>query len=135
MQQAATKGRAVIGIEARPGFFHAEPLQGEGTGQAAAVAATGIGDDDFGLGLGVAFAQRGQQRGMVALVQHVTGDDQFEAAKSVIRHCPFQVMEMRNAQVIEAATIALAKGTEAFAAERMNHGIRKALAGRAVDTI
>jgi molecular chaperone HscA len=30
---------------------------------------------------------------------------------------------------------ALAEGTEAFAAERMNHGIRKALAGRAVDTI
>jgi len=40
-----------------------------------------------------------------------------------------------DAQVIEAATTALAKGTEAFAAERMNHGIRKALAGRAVDTI
>jgi molecular chaperone HscA len=31
---------------------------------------------------------------------------------------------------IEAATEALAKGTEAFAAARMNDGIRKALAGK-----
>ena len=31
---------------------------------------------------------------------------------------------------IEAATDALAKGTEAFAAARMNDGIRKALAGK-----
>ncbi len=35
-----------------------------------------------------------------------------------------------DAAAIEAATEALAKGTEAFAARRMNHGIRQALAGR-----
>ena len=35
-----------------------------------------------------------------------------------------------DATAIEAATQALAKGTEAFAAERMNHGIQRALAGR-----
>ncbi len=40
-----------------------------------------------------------------------------------------------DAAVIEAATQALAKGTEAFAADRMNHGIQKALAGRNVETI
>ena len=37
--------------------------------------------------------------------------------------------------VIEAATQALAKGTEAFAAERMNNSIRKALSGKNVETI
>lgn len=36
---------------------------------------------------------------------------------------------------IEAATQALAKGTEAFAAQRMNRGIRQALAGRKVEEV
>ncbi|WP_372525815.1 Fe-S protein assembly chaperone HscA [Piscinibacter sp.] len=37
--------------------------------------------------------------------------------------------------VIDAAVEALAKGTEAFAAERMNRSIRQALAGRRVDEV
>jgi molecular chaperone HscA len=37
--------------------------------------------------------------------------------------------------VIDAAVEALAKGTEAFAAERMNRGIRAALAGKRVDQV
>ena len=37
--------------------------------------------------------------------------------------------------VIDAAVEALAKGTEAFAAERMNRGIRRALAGRRVEDV
>ncbi len=36
---------------------------------------------------------------------------------------------------VEAATQALAKGTDAFAAERMNHSIKRALAGRKVEDI
>ena len=36
---------------------------------------------------------------------------------------------------IEAATHALAEGTEQFAAERMNRGIRRALAGRSVEEV
>jgi len=36
---------------------------------------------------------------------------------------------------IDAAVEALAKGTEAFAAERMNRGIRQALAGRRVEEV
>ena len=38
-------------------------------------------------------------------------------------------------EALEAATKALADGTEAFAAERMNRGIRQALAGRQLDQI
>ena len=37
--------------------------------------------------------------------------------------------------VVEAAVQALAKGTEAFAAQRMNEGIRKALAGKNVEAL
>ena len=40
-----------------------------------------------------------------------------------------------DAAVVEAATKALADGTEAFAAERMNRGIARALSGRTVDSI
>jgi molecular chaperone HscA len=40
-----------------------------------------------------------------------------------------------DAGAIEAATKALADGTEAFAAERMNHGIQKALSGKNVEAI
>ena len=36
---------------------------------------------------------------------------------------------------IDTAVEALAKGTEAFAAERMNRGIRQALAGRRVEEV
>ena len=40
-----------------------------------------------------------------------------------------------DAQAIEDATEALAHGTEAFAAARMNHSIQQALAGKRVDTL
>ncbi|RYF82343.1 MAG: Fe-S protein assembly chaperone HscA [Comamonadaceae bacterium] len=40
-----------------------------------------------------------------------------------------------DAAVVEAATKALADGTEAFAAQRMNAGIAKALAGRQVESL
>ena len=40
-----------------------------------------------------------------------------------------------DATTIESATKALAGGTEAFAAERMNRGIQKALAGRNIEAV
>ncbi len=40
-----------------------------------------------------------------------------------------------DAAIVEAATSALAKGTEVFAARRMNRGIRQALAGKNVSTL
>ena len=42
---------------------------------------------------------------------------------------------LEDAARIEAATQALAKGTEAFAALRMNRGIQKALAGKNIATV
>ncbi|MDP3797464.1 MAG: Fe-S protein assembly chaperone HscA [Polaromonas sp.] len=40
-----------------------------------------------------------------------------------------------DAATIEAATQALAKGTESFAAQRMNRGIRQALAGKNIEAV
>ncbi|CAN5538222.1 Fe-S protein assembly chaperone HscA [soil metagenome] len=40
-----------------------------------------------------------------------------------------------DAKTIESATTALARGTESFAAERMNHSIQKALAGKNVEAL
>jgi molecular chaperone HscA len=40
-----------------------------------------------------------------------------------------------DADAIDAAVKALAEGTEAFAARRMNQGIRQALAGRSIDHV
>ena len=40
-----------------------------------------------------------------------------------------------DAAAVDAAVKALADGTEAFAAERMNRGIRQALTGRRVDEV
>ncbi len=45
------------------------------------------------------------------------------------------VESSQDAGALEAATDALAKGTEAFAARRMNQSIRQALAGRNVETL
>jgi molecular chaperone HscA len=45
------------------------------------------------------------------------------------------VRSLEDPALIEAATQALAKGTEAFAAMRMNRGIQKALAGKNIETI
>lgn len=46
-----------------------------------------------------------------------------------------QAVTSDDAAYVEAATQSLAKGTEAFAAERMNRGIRNALAGKNVQSI
>jgi molecular chaperone HscA len=42
---------------------------------------------------------------------------------------------LTDAALIEAATQGLARGTEAFAARRMNRGIQKALAGKSIETV
>ncbi len=46
-----------------------------------------------------------------------------------------EAKKLEDAVAIEAATEALAKGTEAFAAQRMNRGIQHALAGQNIENI
>jgi len=46
-----------------------------------------------------------------------------------------EAKKLEDAAIVEAATEALAKGTEAFAAQRMNRGIQNALSGQHIETI
>ena len=43
--------------------------------------------------------------------------------------------DIADAAIVEAAVKALADGTEAFAAERMNRGIARALSGRKLESL
>ena len=63
----------------------------------------------------------------------LTADDHtnIEALWNALQAC----RESTDHHAIDAAVEALAKGTEAFAAERMNRSIRVALAGRSIDQI
>ena len=45
------------------------------------------------------------------------------------------VQTEQDAKTLEDVTLALAKGTEAFAAERMNHSIQKALSGQNIQSL
>jgi len=66
------------------------------------------------------------------------GDLLHEAERSAIDGL-MSALEATRAQddaaAIDAATEALAKGTEAFAAQRMNRGIQQALAGKNIETV
>ena len=61
--------------------------------------------------------------------------DERAQVDSLINELRRQLAEGQEAAGIEAATEALAKGTEDFAARRMNQSIRQALAGRNVETL
>ena len=61
-------------------------------------------------------------------------DDEQTAVRSLITSVQANA-EGIDAAAIERAIEALAEGTEAFAAARMNQGIRQALAGRRVEDV
>jgi molecular chaperone HscA len=50
--------------------------------------------------------------------------------EDLMQHLRQAVQTEQDAKTLEDVTLALAKGTEAFAAERMNHSIQKALSGQ-----
>jgi molecular chaperone HscA len=71
-------------------------------------------------------------RAALAADGHLLDDD--DRAKALAEAAE-RMTRSDDAEAIEAATKALTQGTEAFAAARMNHGIRQALAGRKVEEI
>jgi molecular chaperone HscA len=114
----------------------------------------GLGDDDIARMLRDGFAEADADMSARALrearveaerMQLAThsalaadGDLLTEEERSDIQALVEQTLEAArqdNHHTIDAAVEALAKGTEAFAAMRMNRGIRQALAGRSVDEI
>ena len=58
-----------------------------------------------------------------------------DAIESLIGSLAETARTSESAAAIEAATDALAKGTEAFAALRMNQGIRQALSGKKLEEV
>ena len=64
----------------------------------------------------------------------LSASEQAEIA-TLMKQLETTTVQSDDAAVIEAATQALAKGTEGFAAERMNHSIQQALAGKNVEAL
>ncbi len=62
-------------------------------------------------------------------------DTERSAIDALMTAVQQQVAGSTDHHAIDAAVEVLAKGTEAFAAERMNRGIRRALAGRSIDAV
>lgn len=66
------------------------------------------------------------------------GDLLSEEERSHIKNLmaiTLEAKKLEDAAAVEAATEALAKGTEAFAAQRMNRGIQNALSGQHIESI
>ena len=66
---------------------------------------------------------------------HLLQADERSAIDALMATLQAAVQTEQDAQALEDFTQALAKGTEAFAAERMNHSIRKALAGQNIKAL
>ena len=65
----------------------------------------------------------------------VLATDERTAIDALMRALRAVLDAGEGAASVEAATAALAKGTEAFAAQRMNRGIRQALSGKNVSAL
>ncbi len=66
---------------------------------------------------------------------HLLLPEERQAIEALMASLRETAQASEDAAVVEAAVQALAKGTEAFAAERMNEGIRKALSGKNLESI
>ena len=65
----------------------------------------------------------------------VNGDVWYLIRKDGLYVSDSVTKKLEDAAAVEAATEALAKGTEAFAAQRMNRGIQNALSGQHIESI
>ena len=65
---------------------------------------------------------------------HLLSQEEQLRIEALIIHAT-QSKTLEDPAAIEQATDALAKGTEHFAANRMNEGIRQALAGKTIESI
>jgi molecular chaperone HscA len=97
----------------------------------------GLGDEEIARMLEESFAHADEDmatRSALAADGQLLDDDERMAIEALVDRSVI-VARGDDAAAVEAATQALAAGTEAFAAARMNEGIRRALAGRAIDQI
>ena len=66
---------------------------------------------------------------------HLLSQDERAAIDALMDALQQAIATESNAKALEDQTLALAKGTEAFAAERMNQSIQKALAGQSIQNV
>jgi len=66
---------------------------------------------------------------------HLLSQDERAAIDALMDALQQAIATEINAKALEDQTLALAKGTEAFAAERMNQSIQKALAGQSIQNV
>jgi molecular chaperone HscA len=66
---------------------------------------------------------------------HLLSEQDRSAIEDLMAALQAMILTEQEAQLLEDATQALAKGTEAFAAERMNYSIQKALAGQNIQSL
>jgi molecular chaperone HscA len=114
----------------------------------------GLSDDDIARMLQDSFSTAQQDMQARALVEaRVDADRMWLATQSALEadgdllnaderadidalmNAALQAKSLDDPKAIEAATEALAKGTEAFAAQRMNRGIQAALSGQNIETL
>ncbi|MEI8030830.1 MAG: Fe-S protein assembly chaperone HscA [Comamonadaceae bacterium] len=128
----------ISGVEAR---IDVKPSYGLSDGQIAKMLAESFTTADADMKTRTLVEARVDADRMLLAIQSAMladGDLLSTSERSDIEQLMAQVraaQSLEQAASIEAATQALAKGTEAFAAQRMNRGIQKALAGRNIETV
>ena len=66
---------------------------------------------------------------------HLLSEAERSAIDALMQALAQAMATETDPKTLEAQTLALAKGTEAFAAERMNQSIQKALAGQSIQAM
>jgi molecular chaperone HscA len=155
MAAGAARIRVTFTIDA-DGLLHVAARE-QASGVEASIAVKpsyGLGDDQIATMLQESFATAQQDMKARALVEArveaermlmatrsalaVDGDLLGEAERVAIDRLMAELEALRSrddAAAIDAATEALARGTEPFAALRMNRGIQQALAGKNIETV
>ncbi len=157
MAAGAARIRVTFTVDADGLLSVSAKEQGSGVEASVAVKPSyGLSDDQIATMLQESFSTAQQDMQARALVEaRVDADRMLLATQSALdadgdlligrgarrhrgarwRSCAKRALGRDDAAAVEAATKALADGTEAFAAQRMNAGIARALAGRQIESL
>ena len=155
MSAGAARIRVTFTVDADGLLSVAAKEQGSGVEASVTVKPSyGLSDDQIATMLQESFSTAQQDMQARALVEarvdadrmlmatqsalDVDGDLLSTAERSIIDTLMQALRDAKSsteAAVVEAATKTLAEGTEAFAAQRMNHGIARALSGRQIESL
>jgi molecular chaperone HscA len=156
MAAGAARIRVTFTVDADGLLSVAAREQGSGAEASVTVKPSyGLSDDQIATMLQDSFATAGQDMQARALVEarvdaermlmatrsaldadgDLLADDERQAVERLMQALDASRTGGDDAAAVEAATKALAEGTEAFAAQRMNRGIARALSGRTLESL